>query len=326
MIEAPYNRLQMNIKIHPRNLDLLKSHEQLINHQSAKIRKMLPTFAPETVDLDVSLAKLPRGSQFQTGLVLTLPQRVIKVEEIENNPTTSLVHAFGELRRRVQRFKSQLNREKLWHKQPPTTAPAVPLTRWEVESEANAHLEKLENYVRREILHRVVQGEVPPGILEPQAHVDDVFLFVTSRPEAKPTGLTVEQWMFQVARTLLQERLDEIDSHREEPHMEESASPAQQWEDEELNFYQPDEAMHLEDLMSDGSTSNPEELMEREETEAQLQRAIAALPSSIRESFVLFALEGFTSDEVAMMTGKEPQEVLDEVEQAREALRRDLKS
>ncbi|MFZ0426509.1 MAG: flagellar biosynthesis protein FliA, partial [Acidobacteriota bacterium] len=100
----------------------------------------------------------------------------------------------------------------------------------------------------------------------------------------------------------------------------------QQWEDEALNFYQPDEAMHLEDLMSDGSTSNPEELMEREETEAQLQRAIAALPSSIRESFVLFALEGFTSDEVAMMTGKEPQEVLDEVEQAREALRRDLKS
>ena len=168
----------MNVKIHPRNLDLLKSHEQLINRHCGKIRKMLPTFPPETVDMDVSLVKLPRGSQFQTGLVLTLPQRVIKVEEIEDNPTSSLVHAFAELRRRVQRFKSQLNREKLWHKQPPTAAPAVPLTRWEVESEANAHLEKLENYIRREVFHHVIQGEFPAGVLEPQALVDDVFLFL----------------------------------------------------------------------------------------------------------------------------------------------------
>ncbi|MEJ2077693.1 MAG: sigma-70 family RNA polymerase sigma factor [Acidobacteriota bacterium] len=316
----------MNIKIHPRNLDLLKSHEKLIDRQCAKIRKMLPTFAPETVDIDVSLAKLPRGSQFQTGLVLTLPQRVIKVEEIENNPTTSLVHAFGELRRRVERFKSQLNREKLWHKQPLPTASTIPLTRWEVESEANAHLEKLENYIRREVFHLVIQGELPPGVLEPQALVDDVFLFVTSRPEGRPEGLTIEQWMFQVARTILHDHLEEIDTHREEPHMEEEAEEQKQWEDEDLDFYQPDESMHLEDLLRDGSISNPEQLLEREETEAQLQRAIAALPASIRESFVLFALEGFTSDEVAMMTGKEPQEILDEVEHAREALRRDLKA
>lgn len=316
----------MNVKIHPRNLDLLKSHEKLIDRQCAKIRKMLPTFAPETVDMDVSLAKLPRGSQFQTGLVLTLPQRVIKVEEIENNPTTSLVHAFGEMRRRVQRFKSQLNREKLWHKQPPPATPALPLTRWEVESEANTHLEKLENYLRREIFHLVIQGELPPGILEPQALVDDIYLFVTSRPEGKPSGLTIEQWMFQVARTIMREHLEEIDKHREEPHMEEEAEGQTQWEDEDLDFYQPDESMHLEDLMRDGSVSNPEQLLERDETEALLQRAIAKLPASIRESFVLFALEGFTSDEVAMMTGKQPQEILDEVEQAREALHRDLKA
>ncbi len=316
----------MNVKIHPRNLDLLKSHEQLINRQCAKIRKMLPTFAPETVDMDVSLAKLPRGSQFQTGLVLTLPQRVIKVEEIENNPTTSLVHAFSELRRRVQRFKSQLNREKLWRKQPPPSTPTVPLTRWEVESEANTHLEKLEGYIRREVFHLVVQSQIPPGILEPQALVDDVFLFVTSRPEGKPPNLTIEQWMFKVAGTILQERFDELNTQRDDRHIEEEANRQKQWEDEDLNFYQPDESMHLEDLLRDGSISNPEQLLERDEMEAQLQRAIAALSPSVRESFVLFALEGFTSDEVAMMTGKQPQKILDEVEQAREALRRELQA
>jgi len=315
----------MNIKIHLRNLDLLKTQENLIDRHCAKIRKMLTTFSPDTTDLDISLEKLPRGSQYQTALVLALPQRTIKVEELENNPTTSLVRAFAELRRRVKRFKSQLNRERLWHKQPPTTE-VVPLTRWEIEAEANEHLEKLENYVRREIYYQVIQGQLPPGMIEPQAVVDDVFLFITSRPEVKPTNLTVEQWMFQSARGILGQRLEEIDDHRDEPHMEESASEKSDWEDEDLNFYQPDESLQLGDLFESDNTSTPEELLEREEAEEELHRSVAALPQNIRESFILFALEGFTSDEVSMMTGRKAQEILDEVEQAREILKKTFTS
>jgi len=315
----------MNIKIHPRNLELLKIHEKLIDRHCVKINKMLPTFDAETVSLDISLERLSRGSQYKTGLVLSLPQRVITVEEIENNPTTSTVHAFSELRRRIGKFKGQLSRERLWHKQPLGAAETAPPTRWEIESEANAHLEKLENYVRREIYHQVLLGVIPPGIVEPQAVVDEVFLFVTSRPEAKPASMAVEQWMIQVARNLLRNRFQELEEHREEAHTEEVATGAGSWEDEEQNFYQPDEALHLEDLLKDGSTSTPEELLAREETERELQRVIAALSDDLRESFVLFALEGFTSDEVAMMTGKPPRAVLEEVEHAREIIRRELK-
>ena len=315
----------MNIKIHPRNLDLLKTQENLIDRHCAKIRKMLSTFSPDNMDLDVSLEKLPRGSQYQTALVLVLPQRTIKVEELENNPTTSIVRAFTELRRRVKKFKSQLSRERLWHKQPPVTD-SVPLTRWEIESEANEHLEKLENYIRREIYHQVIQGQIPPGMVEPHAVVDDVFLFITSRPEVKPTSLTVEQWMFQTARAVVGQRLEEIEDHRDELHMEESVSSKSAWEDEDLNFYQPDESLQIGDLFENDNSSNPEEILEREEAEEQLHRCVAALPRDVRESFILFALEGFTSDEVSMMTGKKPQEVLAEVEKAREILKKTFSS
>ncbi len=320
-----YNLKVMNIRIHPRNLDLLKTQENLIDRHCAKIRKMLTSFSPDTMDLDISLEKLPRGSQYQTALVLALPQRTIKVEELEHNPTTSLVRAFAELRRRVKRFKSQLNRERLWHKQPPTTE-SVPLTRWEIEAEANEHLEKLENYVRREIYYQVIQGQLPPGMIEPQAIVDDVFLFITSRPEAKPTSLTVEQWMIQTARAILGQRMEEIEDHRDELHVEESASEKSDWEDEDLNFYQPDESLSMGDLFENDNVSNPEEILEREEAEEELHRSVAALPLNVRESFILFALEGFTSDEVSMMTGRKAQEILDEVEQAREILKKNFTS
>ncbi len=67
-----------------------------------------------------------------------------------------------------------------------------------------------------------------------------------------------------------------------------------------------------------------EEILARAEAVEKLQKEIANLPSSVRESFVLFSLEGFNSDETAMITGKEPADVLTEVEEARLELRKRL--
>lgn len=320
----------MNVRIHPRNLDLLKSHERLVERHASKIRKMLGTFAKDSMELDVTLEKLPRGNQFQTSLVLSLPQQTIKVEDIQDNPTSSIVNSFDELKRRVKRFKSRLTRERLWRKEPVAATPGAetspPARPWDVESEANEHLDKVENYLRREIYHQVLLGTMPPGVIEAQALADEVFVEVTSSYRYKPDGLTMEQWMFQVARRILKERLEDLEAHQDEPHMEEDLAAERRWEDEDLHFYQPDESLRLEDLLRDGQGANPEELLAREETADRLQRAVAGLAPELRESFVLFALEGFTSDEVAMMTGKTPTQVVSEVEQAREILRRDLKS
>jgi RNA polymerase sigma factor (sigma-70 family) len=130
--------------------------------------------------------------------------------------------------------------------------------------------------------------------------------------------------MFRLARNHIQQRLSKLEEHRDDTHLEEQAGLAERWEDESLNFYQPDEALRVEDLLKDGASFNPEQLLQRDEVEEQIHRAIANLPRHLRESFVLFALEGFTSDEVAMMTGSEPRQILEQVEEARERLRREL--
>ncbi|HLU99926.1 MAG TPA: sigma-70 family RNA polymerase sigma factor, partial [Acidobacteriota bacterium] len=162
--------------------------------------------------------------------------------------------------------------------------------------------------------------------IEPQALVDEVFLELSSNAAARPTNLSLEQWMIQVTRQKLRSRLRELRQLGEEPRVEESVDAELQWEDEALNFYQPDESLHLADLIEDQRIETPEEALQREEAEQQLRAAIARLPEDVRESFVLFALEGFTSDEVAMITGREPQLVLQEVEKARHALRQEMQS
>ena len=71
---------------------------------------------------------------------------------------------------------------------------------------------------------------------------------------------------------------------------------------------------------------DPEQLLAQEEAKDELQKAIASLPNVVREPFVLFALEGLNSDEVAMIMDKSPREIVQDVEQARMELRKRLGS
>lgn len=314
----------MNLKIQHRNFRLQEGLTELIEKKSQKVRKMLPSFASQDLALHVTLEKLSRGKQYRAALVLTLPQNAIRAEDIEASPSQSMLRAFDELLRRIGKFKSQLNRERFWQRQRLSVLPG-PVTneKEEIARSINQSLDRLENYIRRELYREVLVENLPPGLIEPQAILDEVFVEASSSSGSKPDNWTVEQWLFQIARDKLQKRVEEVEACRDQPHVEEAAESLERWYDEPLNFYQPDEVLKVGDLLPD-SSSTPEELLAQHEQEEQLQKAIAHLPESIRESFVLFALEGFSSDEIAMITSRSPEKVLEEVLEAQDLLRREV--
>ena len=100
----------MKIEVQGRRLRLDPNLRSLIGRQSAKVRKLLPSFKPHDLDLRVVVEMLPRGRQCETVLVLVVPQTAIRVRETATSPSTSITHAFHELVRRVQKFKSRLGR------------------------------------------------------------------------------------------------------------------------------------------------------------------------------------------------------------------------
>jgi len=313
----------MNLKIQHRHLRVTAALKRLIDRHADKVEKLLPTFTAQDLDLHVNLERLPRGRQYHTVLVMTLPQRTLRVERMENNPATSVLRAFDELLRKVKKFKSQLNRESFWKKEPVSASTESPSYKKRILEDAiNQNLDKIENYIRRELFHRTLTEDVPTGLLQTQALVDEVFLQVSSRVMDRPEHLPLEQWMFQIARKELNTRMQDFRESRKEIHVEERANTPSQWDDEELTFYHPDEVLSLEDLIRDEQAVSPEQLLVQEEAKDELHKAIASLPSAVRESFVLFALEGLNSDEVAMIMGKSPREILQNVEEARMELRR----
>ncbi len=317
----------MNVKLQSRHFRVTQNLNQLIDRQSGKVRKLLPSFADEDLDLHINVEKLSTGKQFHTVLVLNVPQKAVRVEAIEPSPSVSILRAFGELKRRVKRFKSQLNRHRYWHREvepaPGSLKPTVPSKSAPDSGEISLTLERIESFLRREIYHQAIQQGIPPGVLQPQALVDEVYLRVRSELES-PKGLPLDQWLFQVARSTLQDRITGLRANSDNPHVEESSNEVEKWDDESLHFYQPDEVLRLEDVLTDEHSSTPEEYLAREETEVSIHKSIAGLPDSLREAFVLFALEGFNSDEVAKITGKTPAEVLTAVNEARERLHADL--
>lgn len=314
----------MNVKIQSRHVRVTPSLNSLIERQATKIRKLLPTFQSRDLDVHVSLEQLSTKKQFHAALVLTLPQKAIHVDTIEEEVSTAILRAFNELRRRVKRFKSHLNREKIRVRAPQPVAPSSGEPAQDVGEAVGDNLEKIENYIRREIYHRAIIQGLPPGILQPHEVVDEVFIEVSSRKPARPQHLSLEQWMFQVARRVLSQKLRDAVESGKLAHVEEPPKETEQWEDEPLNFYQPDESLRLEDLLRDSSVATPEEYLAEEETEERLQNAIAELPDKVREPFILYALEGFNSDEAAMILGQQKDEVLEAVKNARRLLRKQV--
>jgi RNA polymerase sigma factor (sigma-70 family) len=317
----------MNVKIQHRHLRVTEALKRLIDRHADKVQKILPTFTAQDLDLHVNLERLPRGNQYHTVLVMTMPQRTLRVERMENNPATSVLRAFDELLRKVKKFKSQLNRESLWKKEPVSASTETPSYKKRIlENAINQNLDKIENYIRRELFHRTLTEEIPTGLLQTSALVDEVFLEVSTKALDRPEDLPLEQWMFQIARKELNTRLQDFRESRKEIHVEENANMSSQWDDEDQTFYHPDEVLSLEDLIRDEHAVSPEQLLAQEEVKDELHKAIASLPDAVRESFVLFALEGLNSDEVAMIMGKSPTEVVQNVEKARMELRKGLVS
>ncbi len=313
----------MNLKIQHKNFDMSPRLQQMIEKKAKKLEKMLPTFADDSLDLNVHIERLPRGNQYQAGLVLALPQTAIRVDQVADNVTGSVQNGFDELLRKVQKFKVQLNREKFWQRQPDWSQRTASENVREIENLINENLDKIQNYVRRELFHQSLSENIPPGLIQAEALVDEIFLMVSTQERNKPESVSFDHWMYQVARDLIDKRISELD--RESPHVEDLASVDYHSEDEVFDFYQPDETLRLEDLLTDEHSRNPEELMEYEEAEAEIHKAIAKLPKGMRESFVLAVMEGFAPDEVAMITGKQTAEISRDVDRARKELRQRLR-
>jgi RNA polymerase sigma factor (sigma-70 family) len=91
-----------------------------------------------------------------------------------------------------------------------------------------------------------------------------------------------------------------------------------------LQFHQPDESLMAQDNIADRGIATPEEIACSDEIIAIVETALLGARAEEREAFLLYAIEGFSPDEIAVIGERTPEQVRQAILSAREHLRKAL--
>src|SRR5207245_5502569 len=120
----------------------------------------------------------------------------------------------------------------------------------------------------------------------------------------RPEVLSLERWLYRLAiqgiRRLTADNQELIGSVPLEQSTRQRNVRAS--DEPVLQYHQPDEMMHAEDVIADRRVSNPEEIAYTDEMVGMVELALLRAPKQDREAFVLCGVEGFTLKEVAAIT------------------------
>jgi RNA polymerase sigma factor (sigma-70 family) len=189
----------------------------------------------------------------------------------------------------------------------------------------NVNLSRLERFVEREIYFREAQECIPPDSVSKEEVIDETIAAALGDGQEKPERLALEPWLYRLALRALDElsRTDESNGHARP--LEDSARQrnVKASDEPELQFHQPDESITGATVIADARVSTPEQIMASDELLRLIASALRDLGSGPREAFILHAIEGFSFDEIAAITGLPVERVLAFVSAARDHLRKE---
>lgn len=308
--------------------------QRYIQQQVRKLERHLPSYDPGALSLHGRIAKPKRKRLYELTLVLTLPGSSLTATEKGREVKTMLRSGFDALVKEAAVGQNQLRPRRRGKAslrvEPPTAGGDVsPETLEELVSQ---QVPRLSQYVQREIAYYLATDELIPDLVPVEAVVDETVMRALTEYETRPANLPFDRWLISLASDVLDSRLQQAQLSREaagrdEARVEQRLSrvPPQQKgcaiEDDMYDWYQPDENLHLEDIVADPHTPSPEEIAAHRQLQQELDQIIAFLPKRWRDVFVLHSIEDFSLEQVSLVTGQTLDEVQQDLQSAREFLR-----
>jgi ribosomal subunit interface protein len=270
--------------------DLLRKK---LRQKIGKLERHLRHFPPDTVHLQIALARHARKELYRAGLTLRVPHNLLRSEKAAFDLIAAFDNAMKALLRELEKLKEQLRREPEWKRKQrrqqlhegftaePMATGTGPQT---VRDVVAALLEKEEaallRHLRRLLRQHELTGELPPGAMDARAVVDEVARQALAAPDDKPDDRSYRVWLYDLARRELQRR---IRAWREESR-------------EKLPVEPPVE-------------TTPDVEVARKDWLEYLQHASKNWPADERAVLELYFVEGFEPEEVAMLLKRPRKEV-----------------
>ncbi len=318
--------------------------EKEFNQQIQKIGKRLQFFRPELVHLHAIVEENNPREGPSVALNLRLPSGQMAAKENGPTPTAAIKAAFEQLVEQLTKHKDLLRNAHKWPHRRRTGAerpePQVPFEQTlaavqpptisgeDVRSYINANFTLLFRFVERELRYRENLGLIRRNQVSPEEVVDEAVANAldNGNGEDKPELVSLQPWLYRLARRAI----DQVASRNEEDIPQVPLDHAYRQtnvpnaDELQMQFHQPDEAVANQDLIADARVATPEASAAGDEMINLVEYALLGAKPEDREAFLLYAVEGFTPDEISVITSRPVEQARASITVAREHLRKSL--
>lgn len=334
----------MNVHTSYKNLDKTPDLEREINQQVEKLSRRLQVFRPDLVHLRVTLDHTNDREGFTVSADLRLPSGDIAARESAPTASAAIKTGFNQLGEQLAKHKDHLRAQWKWPRRrrvgrsrPQPQVPfeetlaavqAPKVSEQDINGYIGANMDRLFRYVEREIQYRENSGALQREQVAPEEVIDEAVANALSDGHDRPEQISLEPWLYRLAMRAI----DDL-AHRSRENvvaipLEHSPRPDHNeqvgTDENQLQFHQPDDAMTNRDLIADRRTATPEASVYSEEMITMVEAALLKASPEDREAFLLFAVEGFTPDEISAISDRPVEQVRKSVTSARDYLRRAL--
>ena len=312
--------------------------EREIKQQTEKLAKRLQVFRPDLVHLHGIVAESStKGGGITVSLNLRLPSGQMATQSTAPTAVGAIKSSFHDLIHQLNAHKDLLRNRHQWRRLSkehrrvpfeqtvasvtnggPTTG--VTLASRDIDQYVATELPRLNRFIDRELRYREATGMLEPNLVTREEVVDEAIATALSGDEQRPDRVSVERWLYGLAlsaiSTVASRNGDETGTvHLELPAGKQNVSGT---DDAYLQFHQPDDRLSTEDVLPNRDISTPEAVALSDEFIDQVEKALTGVDPRQREAFTLFAIEGFTVEEIAEVSKRDPVEIKKAIRAARD--------
>jgi RNA polymerase sigma factor (sigma-70 family) len=314
--------------------------EKEVHQQVEKLRKRLQAFRPELVHLKGMVEQNSPREGTIVSLNLRLPSGQMAAERKAPIAASAIKAAFDDLLQQITRHKDLLRSTHKFPRfrggaemRPARQTPfedtiasvhAPVVSSDDIRTYVNINLARLERFVERELYFRETTEQIENESVTKDEVIDEAIMRALGENGEKPERLALEPWLYRLALRSMDDMAARADENNHSVHLEESARKrnVKASDEPELQFHQPDESITEETVIADHRVSTPEQIASSDELLRLVETALHGTTRSAREAFILYAVEGFTHDEIAAITDRKLEDVRASVTVAQEHLRK----
>jgi RNA polymerase sigma factor (sigma-70 family) len=316
--------------------------ENLISQRIEKLQKRLQVFRPDMVALYGSVDEHPKMG-FNVSLNLRLPSGQLAAREVADTAPAAIKSCFESLKEQLVKHMDHLRATYKWPRRrrpvgrtrAETQVPfeetlaavqADVVSAQDINGWLNANLEQLRRFVERELRYRSDSGQVHVRRITPEEVMSEAIANALDGRTERPEKVTLEPWLYFLSRAAIDRLAEQTRGAEGEVGLESSVGQEEATGSDEsiLQFHHPDEMLTNENVIADGGTATPEEIAASDEVMGMIEAVLRNARHQDREAFILFTMEGFTVQEISVITDRKLEEVRISIAKAREHLRKAL--